>query len=167
MTKATLLTYGGMLHDIGYAGDIVDFQPTELDSKINESATAIDFGVPVSRGAADNTCKPFATIADKVIGVSVRHAIRPPIDLAGNVKYAQYDSVPLLRQNGFIYAVAVENATRDDVAIALTATANFGSTTGGAAGAGRLALDGTSGNIKAIWETTTAAGSIGIIRVVY
>jgi hypothetical protein len=31
--------------------------------------------------------------------------------------------------------------------------------------AGRVQLDGTSGNVKATWETTTAAGAVGVVYV--
>ena len=58
------------------------------------------------------------------------------------------------------YAVAYENATRGDGVISVTAqNGKLGSTTGGAAGAGRVAVPG------AIWETTTTAGQIGIVRI--
>lgn len=33
-------------------------------------------------------------------------------------------------------------------------------------GAGRIPLDGTNGNAKVTWETTTASGAIGIVRIV-
>lgn len=158
MSKPDLSSYGGRLRDLGYAGQIVDTNPTTIESKTNEAATAIDFGVAVARGAADDTCKAPAADGDKIIGISVRHAIRPA-DASNNVTYAQRDSVPILR-DGYVYAVAFENATRGDGVISVTAqNGKLGSTTGGAAGAGRVAVPG------ATWETTTTAGQIGIIRI--
>ncbi len=158
MSKPDLSTYGGRLRDLGYAGQIVDTNPATIESKTNEAATAIDFGVAVARGAADDTCKAPAADGDKIIGISARHAIRPA-DSSGNVTYAQRDSVPIVRQ-GYIYAVAYENATRGDGVISVTAqSGKLGSTTGGAAGAGRVAVPG------ATWETTTTAGQIGIVRI--
>lgn len=165
MSKPDLSTYGGRLRDLGYAGQIVDTNPATIETLINDQATAIDFGVFVARSAADNTCKAPAADVDLLIGLSARHAIRPA-DAGNNVTYAQKDAVPVVR-DGFIYAVALENATRGDVAISVTAQGGkVGSTTGGAAGAGRIAADGTGGKPKATWETTTAAGAIGILRVV-
>lgn len=158
MSKPDLSSYGGRLRDLGYAGQIVDTNPTTIESKTNEAATAIDFGVAVARGAADDTCKAPAADGDKIIGISVRHAIRPA-DASNNVTYAQRDSVPILRE-GYVYAVAFENATRGDGVISVTAqNGKLGSTTGGAAGVGRVAVPG------ATWETTTTAGQIGIIRI--
>ena len=158
MSKPDLSSYGGRLRDLGYAGQIVDTNPTTIESKTNEAATAIDFGVAVARGAADDTCKAPAADGDKIIGISVRHAIRPA-DASNNVTYAQRDSVPILRE-GYVYAVAFENATRGDGVISVTAqNGKLGSTTGGAAGTGRVAVPG------ATWETTTTAGQIGIIRI--
>ncbi len=163
MSKPDLSTYGGRLRDLGYAGQIADTNPTIIESKTNE-ATAIDYGIAVARGASDDTCKAPAADGDKLIGISVRHAIRPG-DSSNNVSYGQRDSVPILR-DGYVYAVAYENATRGDTAISVTAqNGKIGSTTGGAAGAGRVALDGTSGKPKVTWENTTAAGQIGILRV--
>jgi hypothetical protein len=164
MSKPDLSTYGGRLRDLGYAGQIVDTNPATIESKTNEAATAIDFGVAVARSAANDTCKAPAADGDKIVGISVRHAIRPA-DASNNVNYAQKDAVPVLR-DGYVYAVAYENATRGDTAISVTAqNGKIGSTTGGAAGGGRIALDGTSGKPKVTWETTTTAGQIGILRV--
>lgn len=158
MSKPDLSIVGGRLRDLGYAGQIADMNPAVIQSLTNEAATAIDFGVAVARGAADDTCKAPAADGDKIIGISVRHAIRPA-DAANNVTYAQRDSVPILRE-GFVYAVALENAVRGDGVISVTAqSGKLGSTTGGAAAAGRVAVPG------ALWETTTTATQIGVIRI--
>jgi hypothetical protein len=158
MSKPDLSSYGGRLRDLGYAGQIVDTSPATVETLINDQATAIDFGVAVARSAADNTCKAPAADGDKIVGISARHAIRPA-DTSNNVTYAQKDAVPVLR-TGFVYAVAYENATRGDGVISVTAqSGKLGSTTGGAAGAGRVAVP------NALWETTTTAGSIGIVRI--
>lgn len=257
MSKPDLSTYGGRLRDLGYAGEIVDTNPATIESKTNDQATAIDFGVAVARSAADNTCKAPSAVTDKIIGISVRHAIRPAA-ADGTVNYAQKDSVPIIR-DGYVYAVAAENVTRGDTVVALTASAGtLGSTANTAVGtaaaptfagtgngvmtldattpvlagakngsytatcvaaatnsgtfrvedpdgyvlgdvavgatfaddikfviadgatdfvvgdkftiavttgAGRIPLDGTNGNAKAQWETTTTSGAIGIVSV--
>lgn len=158
MSKPDLSTYGGRLRDLGYAGQIVDSQPTVIDTKISDLALAIDFGVAVARSAADDTCKAPTVDGDKIIGISVRHAIRPA-DSSNNVTYAQRDAVPVLK-DGYIWATAYENTTRGDQALSITAqNGKIGSVTGGAAGAGRVVIPG------ATWETTTTAGSIGKIRI--
>ena len=158
MSKPDLSTYGGRLRDVGYAGQLVDQNPNESETLINDQSTAIDFGVAVARSAADNTCKAPAADGDKIIGISIRHAIRPA-DSSNNVTYAQKDAVPVLRQ-GFIYAVAYENVVRGDGVISVTAqSGKLSGTTAGAAGTGRVAVPG------ATWETTTTAGNVGIVRI--
>jgi hypothetical protein len=164
MTQPTLTTYGGRLLEVGYAGEIVDSNPFIAVSKINSAATAIDFGYAVVRSSADDTCKLPAADADDVIGISIRHATKSA-DSNGDVKYAQYESLPIL-QSGYMYVLAFENATRGDTVISVTASpGRLGSTTGGAAASGRVAMDGTAGNMKATWETTTTAAAIGIVRI--
>lgn len=260
MSKPDLSSYGGRLRDLGYAGQIVNTNPSVIDSKINESATAIDFGVAVARGAADNTCKPPAAVSDKIMGISARHAIRPAsADGNNTVTYAQRDAVPILR-DGYVYVVAAENASRGDTAVALTASSGtLGSTANTSVGtaaapvqtgtgngvmtldattpvlagakngtytatcitaatnsgtfrvedpdgyvlgdvavggtfaddikfviadgstdfvvgdkftiavttsAGRIPLDGTNGNAKVMWETTTTSGAIGLVSII-
>lgn len=162
MAKPDLTTYGGDLHDLGYAGQIThEVHMADMDSKINESATAIDFGIAVARGTtSDNTCKVIAADADLPIGLTVRLPNRPA-DASGNVNYAQRDSVPILK-NGWMFAVPFENVGRGAQVLSITAQGGkLGSTTGGAAGAGRVAVPG------AYWETTTTAGQVGKVRIVY
>lgn len=152
-----LSTYGGDLQPVGYAGAIPDIANTTIVSRINESATPIDFGVAVARGAADDTCKPIGADADKILGISVRIATK--VSANGTVNYERYDAVPVLR-HGHIRAIAYENVVRGDAVISVTAQAGkLSGTTAGAAGAGRVAVAG------ATWDTTTAAGQIGLIRI--
>lgn len=161
MAKPDLNTYGGTLHDLGYAGQLThEFHMADVDSKVNEGATAIDFGIAVARGTtSDNTCKVIAADGDTPIGISVRLPNRPA-DASGNVTYAQRDSVPILK-NGWIFAVPFENVTRGAQVLSITAQGGkLGSTAGGAAGAGRVAVAG------AYWETTTTAGQVGKLRIV-
>jgi hypothetical protein len=158
MSKPDLATYGGKLLDLGYAGEVVNMHPNTIESKTNESVTAIDFGIAVARGAATDTCKPPAVDVDKLIGISVRHAIHVA-DTSNNVNYARYQSVPIMRE-GYIYAIPFENVTQDDQVLSITAQGGkLGGVTGGAAGAGRVVLP------NAKWETTTTAGNVGIVRI--
>ncbi len=158
MAKVDITTYGGLLPVAGYAGQIVDGNPTTVESKQNDQATSIDFGVAVARSAADNTCKAPTLDADKIIGISARLATKVA-DSSGNVLYLQNDMVPIVKE-GYVYVVAYENVVRGDGAISVTAqNGKISGTTAGAAGAGRVAIP------AATWETTTAAGSVGIVRI--
>lgn len=163
MSAPTLNTYGGALRDIGYAGQVVDGNPVTIMSKTNELAGAIDFGIAVARGASDDTCKVISADGHLPIGMSVRHAIRPAV--AGVVNYVQYDSVPVM-YIGFMYVVAYETVVRGEVAISVTAQGGkLSGPTAGAAGAGRVSCDGTGGKARIVWETSTTAGNVGIVRV--
>lgn len=157
-------TYGGLLQPIGLAGQMADGNNYQSYSKTNDQALAIDFGVAVARSASDETCKAPTADGDKIIGISIRLATKVA-DVNGNVTYGQYDILPINR-TGDQWVVAFENATRGDIAISVTAqNGKLGSTTGGAAAAGRIALDGTGDKPRVRWETTTAAGQIGRISV--
>lgn len=160
MAKPDLTTYGGDLLEVGYAGQVTHAVITsEIDSKTNEGATAIDFGIAVARGTTgDNTCKAVAADGDEIIGISVRLPNRPASS-AGVVNYAQNDSVAFLHK-GYIFAIPFENVARGTAVLSITAQGGkLGSTTGGAAGAGRVAVVGS------VWETTTVAGAVGKLRV--
>lgn len=160
MSKPDLNVIGGRLRDIGYAGMVVDENTVVIDSKVNDLTVAIDFGNAVGRSAADNTCKAPTADGDKIIGIAVRHAIRPASSDGNNtVNYAQRDCVPVLK-SGYVYVTAFENVVRGDGAISVTAqNGKISGTTAGAAGAGRVAIPG------AVWETTTAAAALGIVRI--
>lgn len=166
MALPTLTTYGGRLVDLGYQGQDVDMNDGLMETKSNDVAVDIDFGFAVARSAANDTCQAPTNIAHLVIGIALRHAIRPAsADGQNTVLYRRFDAVPI-KTLGYIYALAAETTVRGDGVIARTATnGSLGSTTGGAAGAGRIALNGASGNVKAVWETTTTAGQIGIVKV--
>lgn len=159
MSKPNLSTYGGRLLDMGFAGQVADEQNTEIESKKLTGATAMDFGIAVVRdGANPGGIKVQSADADKIIGISVRHPIRPA-DVSGNVVYNQNDMVPVMRR-GNIYATALENVTDGDAVIAVVAQGGkLGSVTGGAAGAGRITVP------NAVWEGATTAGQIGRIRI--
>lgn len=158
MSKPDLSTYGGALLEVGYAGQVVDLQYAELDSRVNEGATAIDFGIAVAYGANEIGCKAISADADKILGISARWPIRPA-NQSGDVTYAQRDALPVMRK-GNIFVVALENTAIGDAAISVTAQGGkIGSTTGGAAGAGRVAIPG------AVWQTATTAGQVGKVRI--
>lgn len=163
MSQPSLLTYGGFLHDAGYAGEIVNMNTADIDNLINDGATAIDYGIAVARGA-NGGAKAVAADGDTILGISVRTAYKAAPGYgqanAGVVNYAQYDTLPVLKL-GEIYALAYENVTRDDQALSITAQGGkIGGVTGGAAGAGRVVIPGAK------WQTTTAAGKIGVVRIV-
>lgn len=163
MSQATLATYGGRLHDVGYEGQIADLSDADIINLMNAQAIAVLFGRVVARDAAGQ-CKAPAADGNVILGIAARHSIKPSPGFgqtgAFGVGYAQYDEVPILRK-GDIWCIAVENVTQDDQALSITASnGTIGGTTGGAAGAGRVVIPGAK------WQQTVAAGNIGLLRIV-
>lgn len=163
----TLATVGGVELAPLFAGQIAEAGPSLIESRMNESATPIDFGVAVVRGVAVaaglvGNCKPQAADADIIVGISVRNS-GPMVALndgTNTVLYRQYQVVPIMKI-GSIGAVPFENVVEGDGVIAIVAQAGkLGGTTAGAAGAGRIAVPGAK------WLSTTLAGVIGKIRIV-
>lgn len=162
MALPTLTTYGGLLHDTGYAGEIVDQLNVDIMNLNNDGAAAIDYGIAVARGASGG-CKVIAADGDKILGISARNPMKAVPGFGQGsafiTQYAQNDQTPVLK-HGNIFVLAFENVTIDDQALSITAQGGkIGGVTGGAAGAGRVVIPG------ATWQTTTAAGSIGIVRI--
>lgn len=140
------------------------FEP--VGSYQNESATAIEIGVPVARGTTASAtgpteyCKPFAADTDEAIGVTVRDFT---INASANaITYVQNAAVPV-KKRGRISVFAAEQARKGDQVLILTAGANvpttaFGCSRNGVATAGRVAFGAWK------WCYDTAPGAIGDIE---
>lgn len=150
---------GGRTLARGYAGNWADTSTHIAVTRKNENAAVIDYGIAVARGASGDTCKVITADGDKVAGFSVRHVTAPYNPATGEVAYRQYDTVPVARL-GRLLVLATEAATEGDQVLSLTAQGGkLGSTTGGAAGAGRVAVTG------ARWAETVDAGALGVIEI--
>lgn len=160
MTKPALDTYGGTLRDFGYPGGIATMNPVSTRSLTNNQAIDIQFGSAVARSNTDDSCKAPTADGDKIIGLALRQPLRPADVTTGLTAFKQYDSVPIL-SDGDMWAVSAEAVTRGDQVISITAgNGALGSTTGGAVGAGRVAVPG------AVWEFSTTANQTNKIRIV-
>ena len=161
-----LFSAGGDLFDIGFEGQVIDQEPSQIDTFTNTGSLAMDFGVLAVRDTADRACKQMAADTDQQLGIVVRNPLRPASTDGNNtVSYKQYDSVPVLR-DGVIVVRAAEAVRRGDQVLALTAggsgntsLGSFGGSEGGVAGSGRVDVPG------AIWEDTVASGKLGRIRI--
>jgi hypothetical protein len=162
---------------LGYPGDLADASPHVVDTYQNESATAVDFAVPVAPGTLAGSVKPIANDTDAAlcVGIAMRDPTMMSADPSTNVaNYARYRTLGVMRQ-GRIFAIAAENVTDGDQVLIITgssaaqaqATA-FGSShgAGGAAAAGRIALLG------AIWRAhpigaskSITSGSVAVIEM--
>jgi hypothetical protein len=162
--------------DLGYPGSLADGSPHVIDTGINESATAIDFGVPVAPGTLAANVKPIANDTDAALccGIAMRDPTMMDASPSTNVaSYARHKELAVLRR-GRIFALAAENVTDGDQVLIITGSSAaqaqgtcFGSShgAGGAAGSGRVALLG------AIWRAhpvsaskSIAAGTVAVIE---
>lgn len=170
MAFPDLTSYGGFQGTIGYAGMIANMNPIASENMINESTTAIDFGVAVAAGAVVNniqlrTCKVIAADTDLPIGISIRHlafggALRTPIGVNGVVGYPTGDSVPVAYEGDFV-CIPFENVVAYSQVLSITAQGGkLGSAATAAAGAGRIVVPG------ATWLMTATAGQPAILRIV-
>lgn len=164
------------IQDLGYPGSLADASPHVIDTGMNESATAIDFGVPVAPGTLAGTYKPVANDTDAALAcaISMRDPTMMNADPSTNAaSYARYKEFGAFR-SGRIFAIAAENVTDGDQVLIITGSSAaqaqatcFGSShgAGGAAAAGRIAMLG------AIWRAhpvgaskAIAAGSVAVIE---
>jgi hypothetical protein len=152
---------------VGYAGGLVDMgEPHDIISASNENATALDFGqvcvrgTAVAAGAVKNV-KPQTADGDAIEGVTMAAPAGLIADSSNTINYARYATLPVLKK-GRIYVVPCENVVAGTNALVITAGtgSKIASTTGGAAGAGRIAFPG-----GAVWETTTSSGALGILNL--
>ena len=150
---------GGRLLGRGYAGLWADTNPKASVSRTNEGAPVIDFGFAVARGADSTKCKRVTVNGDTIVGIAVRNAaIAPYATATGEVTYEQ-NKIVAIGKMGRMFVTALENAVEGDAVIAVVASGGaLGSTTGGAAGAGRIAITGAK------WAEAVTAGAIGIIE---
>ncbi|SEO76454.1 hypothetical protein SAMN02800692_1999 [Luteibacter sp. UNC138MFCol5.1] len=158
MARPDLNTYGGRLLDEGYAGQVLDLNTHSIFNYRNEGAAGIDFGLFVARGAAADTCKLPGSAADKIVGVSVRHSVGVA-DISGNVLYLQNAMVPAL-EIGRIRVVCENGCNPGDPVFVRYA----GTGTLGAARSVTVANE-TVAFTNAEWVSTTAAGGLGVIRI--
>jgi hypothetical protein len=161
---------------LGYPGDLADASPHVIDTVQNESATAIDFGVPVCPGTLAGSVKPVANDTDAALcmGISMRDPTMVNASPSTNVlNYAQYRELGLMKV-GRIFAIAAEDVRDGDQVLIITgasaaqaqATA-FASSKGGAATSGRVALKGAIWRAHPIGASATiTAGTVGVIEII-
>jgi hypothetical protein len=133
-----------------YAGQDMDpFQP--VSSYQNESATAIEAGVPAARGTASTAtglnefCKPVGADTDEILGPTLRRQLKDA-DSTQDPQYARYESVPVKRA-GRVAVIAGEAVRGGDEVLILVASANdptacWVSSKGGVITTGRIAMTG-------------------------
>ena len=155
-------------------GTVSTFQAQTIQSQVG----GIEFGVAVVQSSDG---KGFVSAplldSDVILGLSMREPNAKPILPDGTVVYRPLDPVGFVKL-GEIWCIAAEAVAQYDTVISLTqgnaydVDANnvpipgaLGALSAGAAGVGRVALDGASGNIKARWQGTYSRGQLGKVLV--
>jgi len=137
---------------VAYAGLIYAQAPHDIISR--DAEAAIGFGVAVGRGAnPDKQCVAGGVAAD-YLGISIRSLEREGAS-NGAVQYEATETVGIIR-TGYVWAVCPAGCVPGDGVLYTSAN---GVLDAGAAGAGAVSIDG------AAWQTTTAAGELGVIRL--
>jgi hypothetical protein len=170
-----LATTGGRLFTKGLAGQAADAGPQVLDTVYNEATTGgldsstglLDFGVACKVGSGTSAAgrlnvAPIETTdtAATVAGITSRLPNVKSANPSDNVTgWPSKHSVSIVRI-GRRFAIPCENVRENDQVFAISASkGQLGGSTVAGAGSGRLIVKG------AVWETTTAAGAVGIIKI--
>lgn len=137
---------------VAYAGQVYANHAHEIISLLAEGVIA--FGVAVGRGT-DAARQAVAGLGTGYQGVAIRSLEREGAINTGDITYKDKEAVGVMK-TGWIWAVCPAGCTPGQ---AVKFTDASGVLDQGAPGAGETAISG------ATWETTTAAGQIGLIRL--
>jgi len=138
-----------------YAGLLADQNPHETISRDIETVAGVNFGVVVSRGT-DPDRQALIGGTDNILGVTIRELTREGAVNTGAIKYNEKETAAILRE-GYIFAVCPTGCVPGDPVNFIEATGILDS--GAPSGTGETGLD------DCFWDSTTAAGDIGILRV--
>ena len=139
------------IQDAAIHGSLSGLNDNEIESGV--ATETISVGIAVTRGTNAGQVD-VAGDAD-FLGLAIRDLSREGASGTGSLAYADEDNVSVLR-SGRIFLTCVSGCTAGDVV-------NYNDTTGivdaGAAGGGETLIGG------ATWETTTAVGEVGTVRL--
>lgn len=147
-----------LTHKDGFVGQVADLQIANVFTKVAE--VAVSFGLAVCRGTADNQGTLATATGGKFLGLAVR-TVTGTADTNGTRTYAIGESLNLIDE-GTIHATCEDGCVPGD-AVFFRHTAGAGGTVIGAL---RTDVDTASADAipNATWESTTTAGSIGIVK---
>jgi len=132
-------------------GSLNDLNDNEIQSGVAEEALPV--GIAVKRGT-DKESQLLKATATDFLGVAVRDLHREGVLNTGSLDYKVEENVSVLR-SGRINLTCPSGCTAGDPVNYVDAT---GVIDAGAAAAGETQVGGAE------WETTTAAGEVGIVR---
>jgi hypothetical protein len=141
--------------DALYAGQLVELGPRDVVSRSVETAAGAAFGLAVSPGT--DAARQIVIGGDATfLGITVRELSREGAANTGAVQYNETETAAVMRW-GYIAVVCPTGCIVGDVANYVDATGVIDS---GAATTGETDITG------AAWQTVTAAGEIGILRLI-
>jgi len=145
-------------HKEGFVGQFADLQLTNVISRTVEG-TEIDFGLAVVRGTTDTECILATATGGSFLGLTAR-TIAGTADTAGDRKY-QIDESANIIDEGVVYAICEDGCTQGD-------PVSFRYVAGAGQLGGLLSTPVASETDvvpNAVWDTTTAAGQIGRVKL--
>ena len=149
----TVQTSYTLQQGVGYAGQLFDVNPHEIVSRTVETVAGAAFGLAVGRGT-DKAEQVLVGTAD-FTGITIRSLDKEGAINTGAIQWNENDAAGILRE-GYIWAICPAGCTAGDQVKYLTAT---GVLDAGVAGVGSMQLDGAQ------WDSTAAAGEVGVIRL--
>lgn len=159
---------GARVKDLGLPGADADEGPQVNDSLYNESTTGgvdsaggIDFGIAVAQGSGgDAHGKLVSSSSDAIVGISTRAPQVMSANPASPIVAWPSKHAMSVKRIGRMFAVPCEDVrARDQVLAIVSQGGKLAGSKGGVAGSDRLNVP------NAIWETTTSANQVGIVRV--
>lgn len=149
-------------HVAGFEGQKVDLELTNITSKVVETALGIPFGRAVVRGTADNQTKLPTATGQAFVGVT--EMTSAGVEDADAVHQYEYQREANIIDFGKLY-VYTEQSVVPGNAVYFRHTADTAPLD--VVGRFRKDASGTDADLiqGATWETTTAAGGIGIIKL--
>lgn len=134
---------GGAEFVRAFKGQVLDLSKAVIGSRTNESATPLEFGRAIARGASGGAV-PLDGTHTSVCGLSVMNPIQPADYSTNAVNVKKGQEVALLEQ-GSMAVYPVENWADGDALYGLTAQAGeLGTASGGGASATRILIPGAS-----------------------
>lgn len=138
---------------VAYAGLVFANAPSDIVSRLVETAAGIEFGVATSRGT--DLERQIVVGGTNFSGITVRALDREGAANTAAIRYNETESAALMRF-GYIWIVIPAGGNPGDAVF-------YDDTTGiidvGTAGAGETQLDGAQ------LDTITVAGELGVVRL--
>jgi hypothetical protein len=140
---------------VAYAGLVYAQAPSDIISRSVETVAGIPFGVVVSRGTDADTQALLGGALVDFLGITIRSLDREGAANTGDVQYSETETAGIMRY-GYVWALCPTGCVPGDTVNYTIATGVLDS---GTAAGGEAQVAGAQ------WDTTSAAGELGVIRI--